>query len=140
MFLITDLSDKFPHTTKVNDTKGVRNIIVGITGSDSTGNTAELIAANMRFGCEFTSVNSFKLRCIPDEDAVASAAENIAAVARRKMTNCMDDCAEKIWEAIEDTVIYDVLSRTIDGKVGIADVDVALSIGRAIAERLGIEV
>ena len=53
MFLVTDLTEKFPHTTKISDTKGVKDVIVGITGSQSAGDLAELISANMRFGNEF---------------------------------------------------------------------------------------
>lgn len=140
MFLVTDLTERFTHTSKINDTKGVRDVIVGITGSDSAGNTAELIAANMRFYNEFICQGSYKLRCIPDDEAVVSAAERIEEVAIRKMTSCLDDYASRVWEEIKDAVVYDVLACTNDGKDGFTDVDVALSIGRAIAYRFGIEV
>ncbi len=72
MFLVTDLSERFPHASKIHDTKDVGDIVVGITGSTSTGRTAEVIAANMGFGDEFVCPGSFKLRCVPEDESVAS--------------------------------------------------------------------
>lgn len=65
----------------------------------------------------------------------------ISEVAFKLLTMCVDDYDSRIWNVIKDDVLTDVLecSGIADGE-GFTNGDVALAIGRAIAERLGIEV
>ena len=140
MFLVTDLTHKYPRTTQLNDTKDVGDVIVGITGNTAAGRTAELIAANMQFGNECTCADTFRMRCVQNNDVTVAIAEDIAAVAHAKMARCMDDYAERIWAFIGSAVTADVLACTDGGRDGFSDGDVALAIGWAIADRLGIEV
>ena len=126
-FLVTDLTHKYPRITQLNDTRDVGDVIVGITGNTAAARTAELIAANM-------------MRCVQNDDVTVAIAEDIAAVAHAKMARCMDDYAERIWAFIGSTVTADVLACTDGGRDGFSDGDVALAIGRSIADRLGIEV
>lgn len=143
MFLVTDLTEKFPHTTKINDTKTVGNVITGITGitgMSSTGEAVQIIASRMRFGDEFICRPQFKVRCTKESDSKNSVTENITAVANRLLEMCMDDYASQIWAAIGETAVYDILACTDNGDSGISDIDVAQGIGRVIAEQFGFEV
>ena len=139
-FLVTDLTNKYPRITQLNDTRDVGDVIVGITGNTAADRTAELIASNMKFGSEFTCADTFRMRCVQNDDVTVAIAEDIAAVAHAKMARCMDDYAERIWAFIGSTVTADVLACTDGGRDGFSDGDVALAIGRSIADRLGIEV
>ena len=139
-FFVTDLTHKYPRITQLNDTRDVGDVIVGITGNTAADRTAELIAANMKFGSEFTCADTFRMRCVQNDDVTVAIAEDIAAVAHAKMARCMDDYAERIWAFIGSTVTADVLACTDGGRDGFSDGDVALAIGRSIADRLGIEV
>ena len=65
--------------------------------------------------------------------------ETIALIATTLLKTCTDDYASRIWSAIGDNVIIDVLQCTEDGIDGITEGDVALSIGRELASRLGVE-
>ncbi len=65
----------------------------------------------------------------------------ISEVAYKLLTACVDDYDSRIWNIIKDDVIDDVLECSgIEDGEGFTDGDVALAIGRAIAERLGVEV
>lgn len=65
----------------------------------------------------------------------------ISEVACGLLTACVDDYDSRIWDVIRDDVLEDVLMCSgIKNGEGFTEGDVALSIGRAIAERLGIEV
>ncbi len=65
----------------------------------------------------------------------------ISEVACKLLTVCVDDYDARIWNVIKDDVIDDVLECSgIEDGEGFTDGDVALAIGRAISERLGIEV
>lgn len=79
MFLLTDLAGKFPRTEKLNDTKDVADVVIGITGSPAAGTTAEFIAASMTFGDEFTCKGSFRLRCVTDAEAETWTEEPVPA-------------------------------------------------------------
>lgn len=140
MYLLTDLTNKYPHTTQLNDVKDVGDVVIGITGNAAIGRTAELIASNMSFGSEFTCVDTFRLRCVDDDDVTVAISKDIAAVAHSKLMQCMDDYAKRVWDVIGDAVTDDVLTCTEGCKDGFSSGDVALAIGRAIADRLGIEV
>ena len=126
MFLVTDLTGKVPYTTAINDVKTVRDVIVGI-------------ASYMSFGTEFICQPRFKVKCVKDVDAEMPIAQSIAMAAARLLATCTDDYASRIWKRIEDTVIADGLECTDDCEDGFTDGDVALAIGRAIAEQFGIE-
>lgn len=69
MFLVIDLSGKFPYTSKLYDTKDVGDVVIGITGDQADGDLAETMAGYMGFGNEFVSHGRFKLLCIQEEDA-----------------------------------------------------------------------
>ncbi len=119
MFLVTDLTHKYPRTTQLNDTKDVGDVIVGITGNAAVGRTAELIAANMQFGNEFTCADTFRMRCVQNNDVTVAIAEDIAAVAHAKMARCMDDYAERIWAFIQvaQEKCLAALKQEMDAKV-----------------------
>lgn len=140
MFLVTDLTGKVPHTTAINDAKTVRDVIVGITGESRVGDAILGIVSYMSFGDEFICQPRFKVKCVKDADAEMPIAKSIAMVALRLLTACIDDYASRIWSRIEDMVIADVLECTNGCEDGFTNGDVALAIGRAIAEQFGIEV
>lgn len=139
MFLVTDLTGKVPYTTAINDVKTVRDVIVGITGESRVGDAIQGIASYVSFGTEFICQPRFKVKCVKDVDAEMPIAQSIAMAAARLLATCTDDYASRIWNRIEDTVIADVLECTDDCEDGFTDGDVALAIGRAIAEQFGIE-
>lgn len=140
MFLVTDLTGKVPHTTKINDAKTVRDIIVGITGEQKAGDAIFGIVGYMNFGDEFICQPRFKVKCVKDVEAEIPIAKSIAMTAARLLATSSDDYASRIWSRIEDMVIADVLECTDDCEDGFTDGDVALSIGRAIAKQFGFEV
>lgn len=65
----------------------------------------------------------------------------ISVIACKLLTACVDDYDSRIWNVIKEDVVNDVMecSGVQDGD-GFTEGDVALAIGRSIAERLGIEV
>ncbi len=63
--------------------------------------------------------------------------EAIGEVATKLLKTCADDYASRIWTAIEEDVVADVLECSAaaeDG--GFTDGDVALAVGRTVHERL----
>lgn len=62
---------------------------------------------------------------------------DIEAVATRLLSTSTDDYASRIWDAIKDDVVEDVLECADEQ---FSEGDVALAIGRAIIKRLGYEV
>ncbi len=63
--------------------------------------------------------------------------EAIGEVATKLLKNCTDDYASRIWTAIEEDVVADVLECSAAAKDGgFTDGDVALAVGRTIHERL----
>lgn len=81
MFLVTDLTEGYPRTTKTNDSKTVRDIVVGITGSVRDGDTTYEIVSHMRFGDEYICNRAARVMCIKDQG--------------------VDTCDDKIAEFIE---------------------------------------
>ena len=140
MYLITDLTGKVPYTTKINDAKTVRDVIVGITGDGRAGDAILGIIGYMSFGNEFICQPRFKVKCVRDVDAEMPLAKSIATTAMRLLATSTDDYAARIWNCIEDAVIADVLECTDDCENGFTNGDVALAIGRAISEQFGVEV
>lgn len=94
----------------------------------------------MTFGDVFTRHPYFKVWCVPDEAYLLH--REIEENATRLLKTCTDDYASRIWNVIRDEVVNDVLLCACEpsGEDDFADGDVALAIGRAIAERLGYEV
>ena len=140
MFLVTDLTEKAPHTTSINDAKTVRDVIVGITGESKMGDAVLSVVGHMSFGDEFICRSRFKVKCVKDVNAEMPIAKSIAMTANRLLAACTDDYATRIWSRIEDTVVADVLQCTDDCEDGFTEYDVSLAIGRAIAEQFGFEV
>ena len=64
----------------------------------------------------------------------------IELCAMEMLNPVLDDYTSRIWEKISQAVIDDVLECTDGGADGFTKGDVALAIGRALAEPLGIEV
>lgn len=62
---------------------------------------------------------------------------DIEAVATSLLSTSTDDYASRIWEAIKDDVVEDVLECADEH---FSEGDVALAIGRAIAKQFGFEV
>lgn len=66
--------------------------------------------------------------------------DDIEMVALELLTACVDDYDRRIWEAIKNDVVSDVLECSgIEAGEGFTQGDVALSIGRILMERLKIE-
>ena len=94
----------------------------------------------MTFGDVFTRHPYFKVWCVPDEAYLLH--REIEEAATRLLKTCTDDYASRIWSAIRDEVVDDVVLCACEpsGEDGFTDGDIALAIGRALAERLGYEV
>ena len=114
MFLVTDLTEKAPYTTSINDAKTVRDVIVGITGESKMGDAVLSVVGHMSFGDEFICRSRFKVKCVKDVNAEMPIAKSIAMTANRLLAACTDDYATRIWSRIEDTVVADVLQCTDD--------------------------
>lgn len=105
--------------------------------NDNLPESVEFFGTNTRkiYADEFIDdrmAKGFKLPYISEVDQL------IAATATRLLKICTDDYASRIWRTIETDVVADVLECTAD-EDSFTDGDVALAIGRAICERLGLE-
>lgn len=60
-FVVTDNTTK--KETKLNDTKDVGDVVIGITGKEDDGNTASNKAANMKFG-DSHSDGKYSIKCV----------------------------------------------------------------------------
>ena len=137
MYLVKNLTTK-QQVSKVYDSKDVLDIIIGITGNEPTG--VNEVLWQMTFGNVFTRYPYFKVWFVPDETYLLH--REIEEAATRLLKTCTDDYALRIWSTIHDEVINDVLLCACgpSSEDGFTDGDIALVIGRAIADRLGIEV
>ena len=139
MFLVKNLTRAQQDVSEVHDTKDVLDIIIGITGRDDLVDVEEVLW-RMTFGDVFTRHPYFKAWCVPDEAYLLH--REIEEAATRLLKTCTDDYASRIWSAIRDEVVDDVVLCACEpsGEDGFTDGDIALAIGRALAERLGYEV
>lgn len=139
MFLVKDLLHTQYDVEQIHDRKDVLDIIIGITGSDQLSDVDHVLS-QMTFGDVFTRHPYFKVWCVPDEAYLLH--REIEEAAIRLLKTCTDDYASRIWNIIRDEVINDVQLCAYDpsSEDGFTDGDIALAIGRAIAERFGYEV
>ena len=139
MFLVKDLSRAQQDVAEVHDTKDVLDIITGITGKCRLEDV-DLVLSRMTFGDVFTRHPYFKVWCVPDEAYLLH--REIEEAATGLLKTCTDDYASRIWSIIRDEVVDDVVLCACEpsGEDGFTDGDIALAIGRAIAERFGFEV
>ncbi len=139
MFLIKNLTHTRQDTTEVHSIKEALDTITGITGDDRLSNVGSVLG-QMTFGDVFTRRPFFKVWCVPDEAYLLH--REIGEAATRLLKTCTDDYASRIWSIIENDVIDDVQLCACEpsGEDGFTDGDIALAIGRAIAERFGFEV
>lgn len=136
MFLVKNLTTKRQEVSKVYETKDVLDIITGIIGDNELTDISEALR-RMTFGDVFTRHSYFKVQCVRDE--AHSLHQEIEEAATQLLKRCTDDYALRIWSIIASDVIDDVELCTGD-EDGFTDGDIALAIGRAIAERFGFEV
>lgn len=139
MFLVKDLAHPQYDAEYIHDTNDVLDIITGITGRDDLDDVAQVLG-QMTFGDVFTRHPDFKVWCVPDEAYLLH--REIEEAATRLLKTCTDDYASRIWGVIHDEVVNDVVLCACEpsGEDGFTDGDIALALGRAIAERFGIEV
>lgn len=139
MFLVKDLTHAQQDVTEVHDTKDVLDIITGITGKGHLEDVDHVLS-RMTFGDVFTRHPYFRVWCVPDEAYLLH--REIEEAATRLLKTCTDDYASRIWNVIRDEVVDDVVLCACEpsGEDGFTDGDIALAIGRAIAERFGYEV
>lgn len=141
MFLVKDLSRAQQDVAEVHDTKDVLDIIIGIGNlGDYQLKDVDHVLSRMTFGDVFTKHPYFKVWCVPDEAYLLH--REIEEAATRLLNTCTDDYASRIWNIIRDEVVNDVVLCACEpsGRDGFTDGDIALAIGRAIAERFGYEV
>lgn len=138
MFLIKDLTRAQQDVAEVHDTKDVLDIIIGI--GDYRLKDVDHVLSRMTFGDVFTKHPYFKVWCVPDEAYLLH--REIEDAATRLLKACTDDYASHIWNTIRDEVVNDVQLCACEpsGEDDFTDGDIALAIGRAIAERFGYEV
>lgn len=139
MFLVKDLTHAQQDVAEVHDTKDVLDIITGITGKCRLEDVSHVLS-RMTFGEVFIRHPYFKVWCVPDEAYLLH--REIEEAATRLLKTCTDDYASRIWSVIRDEVVDDVVLCACEpsGEDSFTDGDIALAIGRAIAERFGFEV
>ena len=141
MFLVKDLSHAQQDVAEVHDTKDVLDIIISIGNlGDYQLKDVDHVLSRMTYGDVFTKHPHFKVWCVPDEAYLLH--REIEVAATRLLKTCTDDYASRIWNIIRDEVVNDVVLCTCEpsGKDSFTDGDIALAIGRAVAERFGYEV
>ena len=136
MFIVKDERTPEGKSTQTNDTKTAVDIVLnalGIPEDESAAQVFLLDVAALNFGEKITFNNCCTVACVRDSD--------IAATATELLGHCTDDYASRIWNEIQDAVIRDMweCSGLSEGD-GYASGDVALAIGRALCDRLGIEI
>ena len=141
MFLVKDLSRAQQDVAEVHDTKDVLDIITGLCDLENPRlEDIDHVLSRMTFGDVFTRHPYFKVWCVPDEAYLLH--REIEEAATGLLKTCTDDYASRIWSIIRDEVVDDVVLCACEpsGEDGFTDGDIALAIGRALAERLGYEV
>lgn len=141
MFLVKDLSRAQQDVAEVHDTKDVLDIITGLCDLENPRlEDVDHVLSSMTFGEVFIRHPYFKVWCVPDEAYLLH--REIEEAATRLLKTCTDDYATRIWNVIRDEVVDDVVLCACEpsGEDGFTDGDIALAIGRALAERLGYEV
>ena len=141
MFLVKDLSRAQQDVAEFHDTKDVLDIITGLCDLENPRlEDVDHVLSRMTFGDVFTRHPYFKVWCVPDEAYLLH--REIEEAATRLLKTCTDDYATRIWNVIRDEVVDDVVLCACEpsGGDGFTDGDIALAIGRAIAERFGYEV
>lgn len=141
MFLVKDLSCAQQSVEEIHDIKDVLDVLIGLHDlGDQQLKDVDHVLSRMTFGDVFTRHPYFKVWCVPDEAYLLH--REIEEAATRLLKTCTDDYASRIWGAIRDEVVDDVVLCACEpsGEDGFTDGDIALAIGRAIAERFGYEV
>ena len=141
MFLVKDLSCAQQSVEEIHDIKDVLDVLIGLHDlGDQQLKDVDHVLSRMTFGDVFTRHPYFKVWCVPDEAYLLH--REIEEAATRLLKTCTDDYASRIWSAIRDEVVDDVVLCACEpsGEDGFTDGDIALAIGRAIAERFGYEV
>ena len=141
MFLVKDLSRAQQDVAEVHDTKDVLDIITGLCDLENPRlEDIDHVLSRMTFGEVFIRHPYFKVWCVPDEAYLLH--REIEEAATGLLKTCTDDYASRIWSIIRDAVVDDVVLCACEpsGEDGFTDGDIALAIGRAIAERFGYEV
>lgn len=141
MFLVKNLTRAQQDVAEVHDTKDVLDIITGLCDlEDPRLKDVDHVLSRMTFGEVFIRHPYFKVWCVPDEAYLLHREIEEAATGLLKI--CTDDYASRIWSIIRDEVVDDAVLCACEpsGEDGFTDGDIALAIGRAIAERFGFEV
>ena len=136
MFLVKDLSCAQQSVEEIHDIKDVLDVLIGLHDlGDQQLKDVDHVLSRMTFGDVFTRHPYFKVWCVPDEAYLLH--REIEEAATRLLKTCTDDYASRIWSAIRDEVVDDVVLCACEpsGEDGFTDGDIALAIGRAIAER-----
>lgn len=141
MFLVKDLTRAQQDVAEVHDTKDVLDIITGLCDLENPRlEDVDHVLSRMTFGEVFIRHPYFKVWCVPDEAYLLH--REIEEAATGLLKTCTDDYVSRIWSIIRDEVVDDVVLCACEpsGEDGFTDGDIALAIGRAIAERFGFEV
>lgn len=144
MFIVKDERIPEGKSTQTNDTKTAVDIVLnalGIPEDESAAQVFLLDVAALNFGEKITFNNCCTVACVRDSEIEGTVDFDIAATATELLGHCTDDYASRIWNEIQDAVIRDMweCSGLSEGD-GYASGDVALAIGRALCDRLGIEI
>ena len=136
MFLVKDLSCAQQSVEEIHDIKDVLDVLIGLHDlGDQQLKDVDHVLSRMTFGDVFTRHPYFKVWCVPDEAYLLH--REIEEAATGLLKTCTDDYASRIWSIIRDEVVDDVVLCACEpsGEDGFTDGDIALAIGRAIAER-----
>lgn len=113
MFLVVDLTKMPSHTEKLNDTKDVRDVVIGITDSIEDGNSAYDVASNMRFGDKYCQPY-FEVHCVERGDETWDLGLHTRRFAtRERMAEIANNAVDSFGELLTGRALYDALSGSL---------------------------
>lgn len=128
MFLVIDLTKTPSHTAKLNDTKDVRDVVIGITGSERDGGLAYDVASHMGFGERYCHPY-FEVHCVMEDEEKSDkpgTEKNDLGLRSRRFTSLkhMEEIANNAIDALGGLFngrdLYDALS--VDLKMSDAEI------------------
>lgn len=113
MFLVIDMTEMPSSTTRLNDIKDVRDVVVGITGSVEDGNAAYDAASNMRFGDKFCQP-FFEIHCvIVGEETCDLGLHTRKFATTERMLEIANNAVDSFGELLAGRALYDALSGSL---------------------------
>lgn len=113
MFLVIDYTRTPPQTTKLNDTKDVRDVVIGITGSDKDGDDAYDAASKMRFADKYWHPY-YELHCVERDDETCDLGLHTRRFAtQERMAEIANNAIDSFGGMLNGRSLYEALAGSL---------------------------